>query len=213
MDQSEVSDMLQEALAPGVRLHEFMFTWVERLHAARLEEYRALTDERLLVHLSFEDSGELYTVALSPGAVEVEGDEMMDFPVISVHAEAEKWETFKPDILELSLALESTREHFKRRAGGRRVTRDILERFEKMAGTMEITVTGTQSGEELTLVVALNDYVVQRDAPRMTMRMDKELVLRMARGELDPKEARELIEIGGKVRLGVDLAGFFAQHF
>jgi len=208
-----MSELLTEALAPGVSLREFFFTYAERLHTARIEEYRQATDERVLVHLSFEDSGELYTVALSPDGVEVEDDEMMDFPVISVHAEADKWEAFKPDILELSLALESGRDHFKRQAGGKRVTRDILDRFEKMAGTMEITVTGGQSGEDLTIVVALNDYVVQDDAPRMTMKMDKELVLRMARGELDPKDARDLIEVGGKVRLGVDIAGFFSQHF
>ena len=31
--------------------------------------------------------------------------------------------------------------------------------------------------------------------------------------QFDTYDARDLIKVGGKVRLGVDIAGFFSQHF
>jgi hypothetical protein len=208
-----MNDLFADALAPGVTLEEFFMEHLERIHDTQKGEFHKVSAEPLVMSFDFPDTGERYTFALSSDGCEVEDDELADFPVATLIGTAGHWEAIKPDLLELARALEKASGDHEQRYGGRAITRDILDEFERFDGTIVIEVTGGSAGEPVTFELALNDYVKHDDADFIKVKIDYGVALEMAAGTLEPRDARGKVKLSGKTSFGLELAGFFSAHF
>lgn len=206
-----MQELLREILAPGVTLRAFFLNHCQRIHESKLEDFREISSETVRLAFSFDDVDERYTIELRTDGFEVEDDEMVDFPVATIHADGERWEEVKPDILEMALALEASQAQLEAQYGRTKVTRKMIEGFERFDGTIGIEVTGLSGGGSLSLSLSLNDYVTNEDAPSLSLRVSKDVVMQMARGELGVRQVEKAISFRGDAKFGVNLAGYFSQ--
>lgn len=203
----QVEQVLREGLAAGVSLRRFMEEYVPRIHAARGEEFSHVSDVPLVLSVWFRDTDERYTVELSGAGCVVERGEMVDFPVATIAGLASGWETFKPQLLRASLALEEGRERLRSKYGQRRVTPQVKRVFEGLEGVIEVVVDGAP------LWVILNDYEGDGGGKGIKVSLSESVVLSMARGEVEPRQVSGSVKVSGQMGFALELAGFFSTHF
>ena len=97
--------------------------------------------------------------------------------------------------------------------GGKPITRRILDEYEKFEGKIVVEISGGSAPEPITLEVVLNDYVPNDSADFIKVKVDFGVVLKMARGELHPRDAQGSVKLSGKTAFGLKLAGFLSTHF
>ena len=80
-----MDELLKQALGTGVSPETFFMKWAAQVHRARSADFERASEIPLCFCLSFTDVGERYTVLLDKGgALEVEDDELDDFPMATV---------------------------------------------------------------------------------------------------------------------------------
>lgn len=206
-----MKDRLKAALAPGVTPSQFFFDHMPGIHEARLEDFRSVCDIPLIISLWFRDTDRRFTAELSPHGYRAEEGDMIDFPVATICGEEARWEEVKADVLEAVLALHESRHDLERRYGDRRITEQVRRDFEDLRGIIEVSVTGGHAPFDVEVI--LNDYEPEPRAPSFAIKATKDVVMRMARGQLEPRAASGEVSVRGGMGFAMDLGGFAAEHF
>lgn len=209
-----MEEILKAAFAEDVSLRDFFMDHMPRIHEANLEDFKRWTDETLIISFEMRDTDERYTLACNPSDCEVEDDEMIDFPIITLVGEARHWDALKPSLLELALALNANAEKLEAQYNAR-IERKMLDEFErKFEGTITAVVVGVEGIDEpVTFELVLNDYVKNDGAPGFEFRINASNIRDLANGKVKPKELKDTIKVVGQMKLALDMLGFFSTHF
>ncbi len=206
-----MQDLIKAALAPDVTPRAFFFEHMPKIHEARLEDFARASEIPIIVSVWFEDTDRRFTFELSPQGYRVEEGDMIDFPQFTITGREADWDAVKEDLLEAALTMSEHEDHFERTYGEQRVTHAIRDAFEALRGNIDVRVTG--GNVPIAMKVILNDYEPEPGAPSFGVETTKDVVLRMARGELKPQQAQPHVTISGRMQFPLEIAGFFSKHF
>lgn len=202
---------LAEALGAGVGPREFFMKRAAGVHKARLSDFERITEVPLTFSLYFTDVDERYTVRLERGgALEVEDDELDDFPVATVEGLEGDWELVKSHILRLVEVLEGRRAELERRYT-KKITAKILAEFEKIDGAIYVEIV--DGARSVKWRVILNHYEAQGGAPSFKIKVPLSLIEDVANGRQEPAAAVKAATVTGDTKFALGLAGFFSKHF
>ena len=210
-----MEQLLREALDPSVTPRQFFFDYLPRIHDAQKQDFARISSAPIILSFWFEDIDERYTIRVDADGVEVEEGEMVDFPVATIITSHERVDALRETILGAALSLDANRTALQDRylMATPPVDAGVLDAFESVRGTIEAEVTGFDDGEPLWAKVVLNDYVPEQGAPSFSVSVDRDLVLKMASGDLDPRAlSSSQVRVGGKLKLAMEIAGFASKH-
>jgi hypothetical protein len=206
-----MDEVLEQALAAGVSPREFFMKRAAGVHKARQSDFERITEEPLTFSLYFTDVDERYTVRLERGgAMEVEDDELDDFPVATVEGLAGDWELVKSHVLRLVEVLEGRRAELERRYT-KKITAKILAEFEKIDGSIHVEIV--DGARSFKWRVILNHYEAQSGAPSFKIKVPLSLVEDVASGRQELAAAVKAAVVTGDTKFALRLAGFFSKHF
>ena len=206
-----MEELIRAAFEEGVTPHEFFTEHFKKVHNARLEEFSKLSECPIISSFLFEDTDVRYTFELSKSGYKVEEGDMIDFPILTIVARESDWKATREDLLEAALALYASEERLQSKYGRKPMTQDFKDAFEPMLGTINVEVTGGRA--PLKFKIHLNDYDDAGTGNEFTLKLDKELVLQVARGDLDPRDAQGKVKVSGKMAFALELAGFLQKQF
>ena len=210
-----MTDLLAQALAPGVTLREFFMTHVPKLHERERPNLPKITREPLILSFWYEDLDERYTIMLSAQGCQVLDDELDDYPIITVVARGQLWEQTKPMLRDLGQQLDAGRDALTAQLK-QPIARAHLEEFErKFQGVIRTRITDVQGlSEPLILDVVLNDYAPPSGhKPTFEVTLDAATLSQLATGQLRASEAGPRLKIAGQMALAMNLGGFLTTHF
>ena len=203
----EMKELIEEALKPGVPRGEVFVTYVPRAHALQQDLFERASDVPVVVSFWFEDVDERYTFEFGPDGSEVERGEMVDFPQVTIAANASDWEVIRDRVRELGLLLQEHRAALEGRYGGQSpLSQRVLDDFERFHGEIRVTVDGVK------LRVILNDYVATSGDPWFGMEVSTDALKRVILGQLEPRELLRQVQIKGQMSFALELAGFLSKH-
>ncbi|QDG54610.1 hypothetical protein FIV42_28845 [Persicimonas caeni] len=201
---------LEDALAPGVDTETFFLEHVPALFEARRELFASAYDTPVIVSVHLTDTDEKYTYEFRPDGCEVEADEMIDFPVVTVAGEAARWEDFKRHVLEVAKLAE-------KRANDtdvpRKVTREFLDEFERYDGEFVLDLSADDLDQPIVVHLILNDYEMPAGAPSLRIGATFEMGEELARGDVRPKDLENRVKIKGDLSLGLEVGGLLLKYF
>ena len=205
-----MEDLIRAAFVDGVTPKEFFTEHFKNIHNARLDEFAKLSKCPLIVSFLFEDTDERYTFELSSKGYKVEEGDMIDFPIITIVANESDLDDTRADLLEAALALYASEERLQKQYGRKPMTQDFKDAFESMLGTINVEVTGGNA--PIKFKIYLNDYDDAGTNNEFNIKVAKDIVLQMARGELDPGDAQGKFKVYGKMAFALELAGFLQKQ-
>lgn len=205
-----MEELIRAAFEEGVTPHEFFTEHFKKIHNARLEEFSKLSECPIIASFLFEDTGTRFTFELSGTGYTVEEGDMIDFPIITIVGNEADWKATREDLLEAALALYASEERLQSKYGRKPMTQDFKDAFEPMLGTVNVEVTGGKA--PLEFKIYLNDYDDAGTGNEFNLKLDKELVLQVARGEVDPRDAQGKFKVYGKMSFALELAGFLQKQ-
>lgn len=203
----EMKKLIEEALRIGLPREDVFMTYVPRAHALQQELFERASNVPVVVSFWFEDVDERYTFEFGPNGSEVERGEMVDFPQVTIVANASDWETIREKVKELALLLQDHRDALEGRYGGQApLSRSVLEAFERFHGEIRVTVDGVK------LRVILNDYVSTPGDPWFGMEIGTDALKGVIQGQVEPREILKQVQIKGQMSFALELAGFLSKQ-
>lgn len=197
-----------EAFAPSVSIDDFFHDIVPRLHRERAD-FGEFSEVDVIVSVYLADTDKRFTCAFRrDGSCEIEDDEMIDFPVITVIGYEKYWEIVKKRAIGLLEALDERKNELKSQY---RLTQGFLDDFERYDGSIDITITGPDGEVEMTLV--LNDYERVDGAKSFGFELPLELIEAVATGDEDPGKVAKRLKIKGDYGFATVLGGFLLDQF
>lgn len=193
----------------GIDVPTFFKKTAKAVFDERHEDLKTYLECPVIVCTRMLDTDRLWTVKVSPKKLVIEGEEMVDFPVITVEGREENWPLVREATADILDLLDARRDEFK---GKGRWTREIQEAFEAFDGTISVTLTDPSLPRAIPIRIILNNY---EDSGYKSFHVTVPLttLYGVARGEIAIDAAAKGLKIGGDMSLAVDLAGFFATHF
>lgn len=209
----DMEAILTEAFGPDVTVRDFYMTHFPKIHAANLERFCQWTDQTLIVSASLRDTDERYTMAFSPNDVEVEDDEMVDFPLITLAGDASNWSELKVFLGRLSVLMHQHAEKLESQYKAQ-ITAQLMKKFERYEGTITIGVDGIEGvAGTLEFDIVLNDYEKVQGSPEFKVIIGAPQLESLLRGEVDPTSLKDAVKISGQMTLGLSLLAFFNANF
>ncbi len=199
----------EEALADGVTLEEFFTRWVPKAYDDPRVEFSEVSDLPLILCFKFQDTDEVYSLEFSEDGIEVEDDEMVDFPMVTLIGWAKFWPTVRRHLLPLAQRLDARAEEV---ASKYRITRAFYDDFEKFDCVIDITVEGEAGEEPVSFSAVLNDYDAEPDARRFGFTTNLETLEALIAGDIEPVDAAKGLSIRGDYRAAASLGGMIMSH-
>ncbi len=197
-----------EAFAPDVSIEKFFEEIVPRLHADR-GDFAEFSEVDVIVSVYLEDTDKRYTLAFRrDGTCDVEADEMIDFPVITLVGYEKFWPIVKKHAVGLLESLDERRDELQSQY---RLTQNFLDEFERYDGSIDITISGPDGDVDMTLV--LNDYEKVDGAKNFGFVLPFELVEAVTKGDEEPGRAAKKLKIKGDYGFATVLGGFLLEQF
>ena len=200
---------LLEALDDDVSLEAFFTEWAPRLFAARQDDFARSSDIDFIICFKFQDTDEVYSVHLRPDGCEVEDDEMIDFPMVSVVGQSQFWPRVRKALRPIARSLEARREAVR---DSFRLTDAFRADWEKFDVVIDVEVTDSGSPEPVTFSVVLNDYEEPDRARRFGFRLDLSDLESMADGSRTPDSVARSLKISGDYKIAATLGGMIMSH-
>lgn len=198
-----------EALGDDVTLREFFMERVPELFEARREDFARVFDFDLILSFRFEDTGEIYSLALRPEGAEAEDDEMIDFPFVTLQGWAKFWDVVKREARPLARDLEARRDEVNEAVT---LTQAFFDDWEKFDLVIDVEITGDDDAEPVTFSLITNDYVAPDRARRFGFTIDLRTLAEVASGDRDPVEVAKGLKIRGDVAIAATLGGMILNH-
>ncbi len=198
-----------EALGDDVTLREFFMECVPELFEARREEFSRLFEFDVILCFKFQDSGEIYSIALRPDGAEVEDDEMIDFPLITLQGWAKFWDVVKREARPLARDLEERRHEVD---DAPTLTQAFFDDWEKFDVVIDVEITGDDDAEPVQFSLILNDYEAPDRARKFGFTVELQTLAEVASGKRDPVEAAKGLKIRGDVGIAATLGGMILSH-
>ena len=89
---------LDAAFGADITIDRFFDEVLGALHTSRPGEFEAMSDIPVIICAKFDD-GRVFTVTADKNGVEIEHDEAIDFPVLTVFGRVQDWNAFKTGVL------------------------------------------------------------------------------------------------------------------
>lgn len=209
----DMEAILKEAFGPDVTVRDFYMTQFPKIHAANLERFGQWTDQTLIVSAYLRDTDERYTLAFSPDGVEVEDEEMVDFPLITLAGNSANWSELKTFLGRLSVLMDQHADKLESQYKAQ-ITPELMQKFERYEGTITIGVDGVEGVDgTLEFDVVLNDYEKVDGAPDFKVVVGAPQLEALLKGEVDPTSLKDAVKISGQMTLGLSLLAFFNANF
>lgn len=205
-----MDEVLEAALAPGVSVRDFFLKHVEKIHAARLEDFRRVSAIPVILSVYLTDTDERFTVELRDDGCEVEDEELVDYPVVTLIGEAAHWERTKVEVLKMAAALEARRGELEARVKAPVWTESARAEFERFDGLIRVKIVET-GGEDVVIELVLNDYERGR-GQTLEVTLPLPLLQGVTGGHIAPDAAGGQVRLGGHRALGAVLAGFWSKR-
>ncbi len=200
----EWSEVLDPSLKPG----EVLGQRLKQMHGERRERISALLKSEVILCLRLDK--EVHTIAVRGDGYRWEPREMIDFPQATVLTDHDRWRRSLGFVEEL---IEPAEERLDEYRGRWEITDELLRRFERFDGVLEVEVRGLpDGGAPMAFEVVLNDYQEVGGSPRAVLKVEWEVLKQVAHGQLNPTEAARKVEVGGARGLALELGGFAATE-
>ncbi len=197
---------LAEAVAEGTNLVSFFTKNIEAVHAANSEDFKALSEIPILLCIKFDD-GQTYSILMSEDEVEIEDDEMIDFPNLTVKTKASEFPLFLSYVRQYIGAFEEKKGEI---AETFRLTDAFRDDVEKIDLVIELEVFESDKNV-MSSEIILNDYE-DSDFKRVKIRVDKTMLDDVAAGRITPAQAAKGLSISGAIFKAAELGQLFLKH-
>ena len=200
----------EEAFGPDVTTTQFFEEVLPQLHSDFRRDLEAASDVDVIVSVYLRDIDDRWTVRHDAATreLEIEHDEMIDFPHLTIVGEARFWDRVKEGILPLAEAIDVRRDELR---GQYRVTPAFRDDFEQIDGVIDIEITG--GDEVVTLSLVFNNYDADDFFPRISVSIPFDLMQEVARGDVPPETAIRGLSFSGDKRFALEFGGLLATHF
>lgn len=200
----------KDAFGPDVTTTQFFENVLPDLYDEFKSEVEAASDVDLIVSVYLEDIDDRWTVRHDASAkcLEIEHDEMVDFPHMTIVGQARFWDRVKEGILPLAESLVERRDELR---GEYQVTPAFRDDFERVDGVLDIAITGDE--EAVTMSIIFNNYEADDSFPRFGVTIPFELMQEVATGDVPPESAIRGLSISGDKRFALEFGGMLATHF
>jgi hypothetical protein len=198
----------KEAFAESVTIEDFFHDIVPRMHAER-GDFADFSQVDVIVSVFLADTDKRFTLEFRrDGTCEVEDDEMIDFPVITLIGYEKYWPLVKKHAVGLLESLDARKEELQSQY---RLTQSFLDAFERYDGSVDVTISGPDGEVEMSLV--LNDYERVDGAKQFGFELPLSLVEAVVTGAEEPGKAAKSLKIKGDYGFATVLGGFLLEQF
>lgn len=198
---------LLKALEEGTSIVTFFTESLPGLFQTRAEEFSDFSEVPIIICTRFDDA-RIFCVAISANDIEIEDDEMVDFPNLTILSKVKEWNVFLTYARRYILAYDAKKDELKSVFYFTKAFALALEKFD-LHLIVEIV-----EGEDslLTSELILNNYEVDVSFPRIKIKIDLKTLDAIAAGDLTPIEAAKIIEISGDVLKAAELGHMFLKY-
>ena len=175
---------------------------------AEFGDYIAGVDIVIAVRLT--DARKMWTVRFNAEEIEIEDDELVDFPIMTVEGTQKQWPALLPYLADILSTLESRRSELK---PSKRFDSKLRSALERIDGVIDICITGDDPTDNLRFRAILNNYEEHGSFRRFSITIPRSVVFDVAEGRTPIESAARGLSVQGDVGLAVDLGGTLLEHF
>lgn len=199
----------QKHLPAGVTLKTVFSKVIPEIHRERRHEftdYVAGLDLIFAVRLT--DTDRIWTVRFNEKEIEIEDEEGIDFPILTLESTEAQWEKVRPDLIRI-LTLADQRRHLLK--GKPRFDKKLRAQLERFDGVIDVEIPSDIGTFKMRLI--LNNYEAQKGFRKFKVTVPQSVIFDVARGDLDIEAAARGLAIQGDMSLAMDLGGTFLKHY
>ena len=198
-------------LPKGLRVGDVIARVVPEIHKERRHEYNDyIHGVDMVIAIRLTDVDEFWTVRFNGHEIEIEDDELIDFPIVTVEGTQTQWESMREDVIELLLLIDAQKDRLKK---GRKFDVTFRETLERYDGVIDLTITGKSSSDTLKFRLILNNYEADRGFRKFEVSVPRTVLFDVVEGRVPVDSAAKGLSIRGDVGLAVDLGGAIMKHF
>lgn len=199
----------RQLLPKGIKLKRVFEDVLPKIHAERKHEYADfVSGVDIVFAVRLTDVDRVWTVTFNGKRIEVEADEGLDFPIVAIEGTEAQWEQIREDLIAILELADARRHLFKGRPKFDKVLREKLERFD---GVIDVEIPGDAGTAKFRLI--LNNYEAQKGFRKFKVTIPRDLIFKVAKGDVDIETAARGLAIHGEMSLAVDLGGTFLKHY
>ena len=190
-----------------VTLDAFANDHLRTIHTSRIDRWRTFSKVPIILCLKLE-TGDVFCAEFGHADVEIDDDEMIDFPVATVLGQSEQWNGVKALCRRYLDAFESRNAEL---TDVFTLTQSFLDAFERFDTVIDIRITDGDT-QLLDFSVVLNNYDAPAHAPTFSISIDQALLDAVADGSMTPAAAAKAIKVGGSIKEAAEIGGLILKH-
>lgn len=164
----------------------------------------------IVIAVRLTDARKMWTARFNADEIEIEDDELVDFPILTVEGTQKQWPALLPYLTDLLSTLESRRKELKPK---KRFDSKLRAALERIDGIVDICITGDDPTDNLRFRLILNNYAEHDSFRRFSITIPRSVVFDVAEGRTPIEAAARGLSVQGDVGLAVDLGGTILEHF
>lgn len=201
----------KKLLPAGITVEKVFADVLPAVHDEQRDEYADYVEGMdIVIAVRLTDARKLWTVRFNADEIEIEDDELVDFPIVTIEGTQKQWPNLLPYLVEILTTLESRRKELKPKKRFDATLQAALERFD---GVIDLCVTGDDPTDNLRFRLILNNYAEHTSFRRFSITIPRSVVFDVVEGRTPIESAARGLSVQGDVGLAVDLGGTILEHF
>lgn len=195
----------------GITVEKVFTSVVPTIHEEQRGEFADYIDGLdIVVAVRLTDARKLWTVRFNADEIEIEDDELVDFPILTIEGTQKQWPSLMPHLVTVLTTLDARRQELKPKKRFDSKLRSALERID---GVIDVCITGDDPTDNLRFRLILNNYEEHTSFRRFSITIPRSIVFDVVEGRTPIESAARGLTVQGDVGLAVDIGGTILEHF